>query len=73
MVCFFRQFKTFFGDDVWGALTEQTRFDKSLPENITVNEIAASWITKDRLPVINVTRNYRDRTASIRQVIRQSY
>ncbi|CAG9815486.1 unnamed protein product [Phaedon cochleariae] len=62
-----RQFKTFFGDDIWMSLTEQARFDEKLPQPITVNEIAASWITKDRLPVVTVTRNYKDNTASLSQ------
>ncbi|KAF7279863.1 hypothetical protein GWI33_006670 [Rhynchophorus ferrugineus] len=62
-----RQFKTFFGDDIWLSLTEQARFDKTLPEPITINEIAGSWITKDRLPVVTVTRNYNDNTAKIYQ------
>lgn len=64
----FRQYKTFFGDDIWNALTEQARFDEVLDETITINSIAASWITKDRLPVINVTRDYRDKSATIIQV-----
>jgi hypothetical protein len=37
---------------------------------MTVNAIAASWITKDRLPVINVTRDYKKKTVSIAQVCR---
>jgi len=50
------------------SLTDQARFDKSLPEPITINEIAGSWITKDRLPVVTVTRNYETNTAKIQQV-----
>lgn len=49
-------------------MTEQARFDQVLDETITVNAIAASWITKDRLPVINVTRDYRDKSVTITQV-----
>lgn len=64
----FRQYKTFFGDDIWNALTEQARFDEVLDETISVNSIAASWITKDRLPVISVNRNYRDKSVTITQV-----
>ncbi|KAG5881692.1 hypothetical protein JTB14_002175 [Gonioctena quinquepunctata] len=62
-----RQYKTFFGDDIWLSLTEQARFDEKLPQPITVNEIAASWITKDRLPVVTVTRNYELNTANFTQ------
>ncbi|CAG9853687.1 unnamed protein product [Phyllotreta striolata] len=62
-----RQFKTFFGDDIWLSLTEQARFDDKLPQPITINEIAASWITKDRLPVVTVIRNYEQKTANLTQ------
>ncbi|XP_060526460.1 aminopeptidase N [Cylas formicarius] len=62
-----RQYKTFFGDDIWLSLTEQARFDKTLPEPITINEIAGSWITKDRLPVVTVTRDYDKGTATMKQ------
>lgn len=62
-----RQLKTFFGDDIWASLTEQARVDNVLHKDVSVNEIAASWITKDRLPVVNVTRNYDDNSATISQ------
>ena len=63
-----RQFKTFFGDDIWSTFTEQARVDGVLQDTgMTINEIAASWITKDRLPVVNVTRNYQANSASIQQ------
>lgn len=64
---FFRQFKTFFGDDIWASLTYQARFDEKLDETKSVNEIAASWITKDRLPVVTVTRNYERKSVNIHQ------
>nr|CAH7750129.1 unnamed protein product [Callosobruchus chinensis] len=64
-----RQYKTFFGDDIWLCITEQARFDEKLPVPITVNEIAASWITKDRLPVVTVTRNYQSNTATLTQQV----
>ncbi|CAH1974580.1 unnamed protein product [Acanthoscelides obtectus] len=64
-----RQYKTFFGDDIWLCITEQARFDEKLPVPITVNEIAASWITKDRLPVLTVTRNYTSNTATLTQQV----
>ncbi|KAJ8983745.1 hypothetical protein NQ317_017848 [Molorchus minor] len=62
-----RQYKTFFGDDIWQSISEEARFDQKLTEDITVNEIAASWITKDRLPVVTVDRNYEERTANVTQ------
>lgn len=63
-----REYKTFFGDDVWSALTEQAQLDKKLPKGVTINDIAGSWITKDRIPVVNVIRSYGDKTAKVTQV-----
>lgn len=65
---FLRQYTTFFGDDVWKSLTEQARHDDVLCDKVSVNEIAASWITKDRIPVVTVTRDYEAKTAKIKQV-----
>ncbi|XP_017774148.1 PREDICTED: aminopeptidase N [Nicrophorus vespilloides] len=62
-----RQYKTFFSDDIWSTLTTQARNDNVLDTSISVNEIAASWITKDRLPVLNVVRDYENKTAKIEQ------
>ncbi|CAH0553112.1 unnamed protein product [Brassicogethes aeneus] len=62
-----REFKTFFGDDIWNSITEQARIDKTLDEKISVNEIAGSWITKDRLPVVTVTRDYKKNSAKLTQ------
>lgn len=58
-----RQYKTFFADDIWSSLTDQARQDGLIDDKVTINEIAASWVTQDRLPMINVTRNYNDKTA----------
>lgn len=57
----------FMSDDVWKYLTQQAHIDKSLPEDVTVTEIAGSWITKDRLPVVSVERDYSAKTAVISQ------
>ncbi|KAK5649362.1 hypothetical protein RI129_000391 [Pyrocoelia pectoralis] len=62
-----RQYRTFFGDDVWSSITEQARIDGTLDESITANEIAGSWISKDRLPVLNVIRSSDGTTATITQ------
>ncbi|XP_063926090.1 aminopeptidase N [Zophobas morio] len=62
-----RQYKTFFADDIWKSLTVQAKKDQVLKDDITVNSIAGSWITKDRLPVINVTRDYDKKTVTISQ------
>ncbi|CAH1118995.1 unnamed protein product [Phaedon cochleariae] len=64
-----RKFDTFTEDDIWTSLNEQARVDKKLPQAITVNEIAASWISVQRLPLVTVTRNYQDMTAYLRQKV----
>lgn len=48
-------------------MTQQAHADKSLPDDVTVNEIASSWITKDRLPVVSVERDYSAKTAVVSQ------
>lgn len=53
----------FLSEDVWKHLTKQAQQDKSLENSVTVNDIAGSWITKDRLPVVTVTRDYVKNTA----------
>lgn len=53
----------FLSEDVWKHLTKQAQQDKTLEDGITVSDIASSWITKDRLPVVSVIRDYSKRTA----------
>lgn len=48
-------------------MTQQAHQDKTLPNDVTVNEIATSWITKDRLPVVNIERDYSAKTAVVSQ------
>lgn len=62
-----RHYGTFFVDDLWDALTKQSILDKKLPPQYSIAEIAGSWITKDRLPVIKVERNYSKKTANVIQ------
>ncbi|XP_018326594.1 aminopeptidase N isoform X2 [Agrilus planipennis] len=64
-----RQYSTFFGDDTWASITDQARFDKTLDDTISATDIAASWILKDRLPVVDVERNYGDGSANITQKV----
>lgn len=52
---------------MWKYLTQQAHADKSLADDVTVNEIASSWITKDRLPVVSVERDYSAKTAVVSQ------
>lgn len=60
---------TFFGDDLWNHLTKQAHKDNMLDKKYIIADIANSWITKDRLPVIKVTRNYKEKTATVEQKV----
>lgn len=62
-----REYKTFFADDVWEALTKQAHLDRRLCTKATIGDITNSWITKDRIPVITVERNYPGKGAKISQ------
>ncbi|XP_065072809.1 aminopeptidase N [Ochlerotatus camptorhynchus] len=62
-----REYKTFVSNDIWEALTKQAHLDNRLCESATVNEIAESWITKDRIPMVTVERDYQKKTATITQ------
>lgn len=52
---------------MWNVLTKQAHQDNTLADDVTVNEIATSWITKDRLPVVSVERDYAAKTAIVSQ------
>ncbi|XP_070504143.1 aminopeptidase N-like [Chironomus tepperi] len=62
-----RKYKTFFTEDVWTLLTEQVHRDNKLDGRDTINAIATSWVQKERLPAVTVTRNYEKRTATLSQ------
>ncbi|KOB68372.1 Aminopeptidase N-14, partial [Operophtera brumata] len=53
-----RKFKTFTGDDIWSALSAAAVEDKTMPADVDTKTVAKSWIDKDRLPVVNIERNY---------------
>lgn len=63
-----RKFRTFNEDEVWAALHRQAREDMTLTAPATVKQIVKSWVTKDRLPVVTVTRDYQDNSAFVEQV-----
>lgn len=58
------------GDDVWNHLTVQAHADKKIPDTWTINEIVNSWITKDRLPVVSIDRDY---TAGRAEIVQKVY
>lgn len=64
-----REYKTFFVEDVWNSLTKQAHADHKLDSSITVNDIAMSWIQKDRLPTLTITRDYEKNTVKISQKV----
>lgn len=55
-------------EELLSALTEQAYLDKTLPENLTIHEIACSWLVQ-RLPLVTATRNYKDNTITFSQVM----
>lgn len=59
--------KTFKSESVWDALTKQAREDKVLDDKTSINEIANSWIDQDRIPVVNVKRDYKGKAALVTQ------
>ncbi|KAJ8870567.1 hypothetical protein PR048_029590 [Dryococelus australis] len=62
-----RHYKTFTEHNLWAALTSQGRQDQTLDEDVNVEEVAKSWLGKERYPVVTVTRNYEQNTATVEQ------
>jgi len=55
--------------DLWEALMEQIRETPGsfLPTDVTVKQVMDSWTLQDGYPVLNVTRDYNDGSATISQ------
>ncbi|XP_022825011.1 aminopeptidase N [Spodoptera litura] len=64
-----RKFKTFSGDDIWNALNAAAREANKIPQGVDIKTMTKSWIEKDRLPLLNVQRNYNDNTAVVTQKV----
>ncbi|XP_039749828.1 aminopeptidase N [Pararge aegeria] len=64
-----KQFKTFTGDDIWKALHEAAIEDSRIPSDVDIKTVAASWIDKDRLPLITVKRNTDTSSAMVSQKV----
>ncbi|XP_059611895.1 aminopeptidase N [Phlebotomus argentipes] len=60
---------TFQSENIWNSLTIQAHRDQVLDKSISVNEIAESWISKDRLPVVTIERNYDKKEAKVSQKV----
>lgn len=63
-----KKFSNAYHDDLWKALTKQAHKDGVLNENITVKQIMDTWILQSGYPVVNVTRNYDNGTATLNQL-----
>lgn len=54
--------------ELWAAIGDQAHQDETLDKSVSVEEIAQSWLDRDRLPVLSVTRNYEKDTVIVLQV-----
>lgn len=64
-----KKYDNAYHDDLWETLTKQAHKDDVLDKDVTLKQIMDSWILQTGYPVINVTRNYTDGSATITQVI----
>ncbi|XP_045766151.1 aminopeptidase N isoform X1 [Maniola jurtina] len=64
-----KKFKTFTGDDIWNALNEAALADGKIPKDVDIKTVAASWIDKERLPLITVKRNTDANSALVSQKV----
>ncbi|KAL4721439.1 hypothetical protein ACJJTC_003427 [Scirpophaga incertulas] len=61
------KFKGFSNHDIWHALTDSAIADGKLPHNYKIQNIADSWIDKDRVPLVTAERNYDNNTVTLTQ------
>eukprot|EP00095_Tigriopus_kingsejongensis_P003865 maker-scaffold1168_size57759-snap-gene-0.7 protein:Tk03865 transcript:maker-scaffold1168_size57759-snap-gene-0.7-mRNA-1 annotation:"aminopeptidase n" len=54
-------------DDLWRFMTEQAHEDNKLPKDVTIKTIMDTWTLQMGFPVINVQRDYADKSATINQ------
>ncbi|XP_011344155.1 aminopeptidase N isoform X2 [Ooceraea biroi] len=50
--------RTFFANDIFTYLNDVATDTNNLPPGLTINGIAASWINRDRVPLVTVIRDY---------------
>lgn len=65
---FCRKYGVFTGDDIWKALHKAAIEENTISKDMCVKGIANSWVTKDRLPVVTIERNYQKKMAVASQV-----
>lgn len=61
------KYKTYNEHDFWNALSKQSKMDNAIKTNLSLLDIAESWVNKNRLPLVTITRNYKAGTAIINQ------
>lgn len=54
-------------DNLWEALTEEAHKNDVLDEHITVKRIMDTWTLQTGYPIVNVTRNYQNKSAVVTQ------
>jgi len=55
-------------DDLWTSLTEEAHKEGTLPKNLTVKAIMDTWTWQRVYPDITFNRQYKEGTATARQV-----
>ncbi|KAL6427644.1 hypothetical protein ACFW04_008841 [Cataglyphis niger] len=61
--------RTFFANDIFTYLNDLANETNSLPPGLTINGIAASWINRDRVPLVTVIRDYETRKINLSQKV----
>jgi len=68
IVCFMFRGRTFFANDIFTYLNNVANETNNLPIDLTINGIAASWINRDRVPLVTVIRDYETGKINLTQV-----
>jgi hypothetical protein len=55
--------------DLWKLLTQHAYAAESLQQPLDVEAIVASWVDKDRFPLLNVSRDSHDNSAKLQQAV----
>ncbi|XP_075986564.1 aminopeptidase N-like [Anticarsia gemmatalis] len=54
-------------NDLWREMTAASKQYERLTRDVTVKEIMDTWTTQTGYPLLTVTRNYKDKTLTVRQ------
>lgn len=68
-----RDARSFTQTDIYDSMNFVADKNKSLPKDLTINEVADTWIDQERLPLVTVTRNYDNSSITFSQVRRCIY